>query len=164
MANSVAAFEARGGSVVINGQTITITIPQSDVQQYAMAGRKGYLYFLTKSTAQANSTVSNTATITHYVNGQPEVEDVEDSFEMPDWYVYVDGIPKGTIEVHKVVKDTTNPIAGVHFRVYKVDASHNRINNWYNGADYAEIVSGTDGVASIANLQDGTYEFARNPR
>ncbi|MGI6211952.1 MAG: Cna B-type domain-containing protein, partial [Anaerovoracaceae bacterium] len=70
-------------------------------------------------------------------------------------------LPKGTIQIAKVVNGTTDPIEGVTFRVYKVNSStdHTRVSGWYDGADYAEVVTDEDGIAAISDLEDGVYEI-----
>jgi hypothetical protein len=142
--------------------TITITISEEFVTEN-LNGTAAVLHFTTISTAEAGTRVSNTANWTYYENGSstPFEESHTGSLTIPSTSGSFSGLPKGTIRVSKVVKGTTDPIEGVTFRVYKLNSAsdHTRVSGWYNGADYAEITTDEEGIASIANLNDGVYEI-----
>jgi hypothetical protein len=141
-------------------KTITITIPASELN-----GDTGLVHFYTTTTAEAGETVSNSVTMkyteTNDGTSEPIEKDYTGSVTVPSSSGTISGVPKGTIQISKVVNGTTDPIAGIIFHVYKVNSSsdHTRVSGWYNGADYAEITTNKDGIASIANLTDGYYEL-----
>ena len=139
--------------------TVTVKIPANLVNGY-----RAHLRFSTTSTASVGHKVSNTTTYTYYENGSstPNGETHTGSVTVPSNSGTVSGVPKGTIKITKVVNGTTDPIANIYFHVYKVvsESDKTRVSGWYNGKDYAEIVTGKDGVATIENLEDGYYEIA----
>ena len=157
-------FNSLVGSFAYDESTnkVTITISEEFVTEH-MNGTAAVLHFTTTSTAEAGTRVSNTAKWTYHQNGgtTPYEESHTGSLTVPSTSGSVSGVPKGTIRVSKVVNGTTDPIEGVTFRVYKVNSSsdHTRVSGWYNGADYAEITTDENGIASIANLNDGVYEL-----
>lgn len=115
-------------------------------------------------TTTATSSVTNTATVTYSEtdsSSTAQSDEISATVTVSDASGTISGLPTGTIEVYKVVEGTTVPIEGVHFNVYKVvsETDHTRVTGWYDGADYAEIVTDEDGIASIANLNDGYYEI-----
>ena len=157
-------FNSLVGSFVYDESTntITITISEEFVTEY-MNGNAAVLHFTTTSTAEAGTEVSNTAYWTYYQNdaSTPYVESHTGIATVPSTSGSVSGLPKGTIQITKVVNGTTDPIEWVTFRVYKVNSStdHTRVSGWYDGADYAEVVTDEDGIAAISDLEDGVYEI-----
>ncbi|MGI6205626.1 MAG: Cna B-type domain-containing protein [Anaerovoracaceae bacterium] len=158
--DSLTNFNTGGRSIVYDKDTntITITIPADELN-----GLTGLVKFYTTSTAEANAKVSNTISMSHYENenSTPIADNYTANVTVPDSSGTISGVPKGTIQINKVVNGTTDPIEGITFRVYKVNSSsdHTRVSGWYNGADYAEITTDKDGIASIAGLTDGVYEL-----
>jgi hypothetical protein len=143
-------------------RTVTITISKEFVEE-RLNGTAAVLHFSTTSTAEAGSKVSNTAYWYYNENNSttPYEESHTGTATVPSTTGSVSGLPKGTIQVSKVVNGTTDPIEGITFRVYKVNSSsdHSRVSGWYNGEDYAEITTDEEGLASIADLTDGYYEL-----
>lgn len=161
-------------SYQLNGKKIIITIPEgyvSKLNNYSYTDSEGYSYtgpigvfftFYTTSEATAGKTVTNNITTSYQVSGETEkTEEQTGTATIPSSGGSITGAPQGTIWVHKVVNGTTDPIEGVHFRVYKVtDETGNTVQTgWYNNQDYVEIVSDSTGLASLANLDDGYYKI-----
>jgi hypothetical protein len=160
IAYTLDAFNSGDRSFTVDGNTITITIPASELNTPIT----GLVVFTTTSTAATGTSVENTATVTY-----KESSDTEETTDTDTASVTVigsdgevTGAAKGTIIIQKVVDGTTDPVSGVHFRVYKLSTagdSSTRISGWYDGADYVEIVSDENGIAEIDNLIDGYYEI-----
>ncbi|MGI6204233.1 MAG: SpaA isopeptide-forming pilin-related protein [Anaerovoracaceae bacterium] len=150
-------FNTGGRSFSISGNTITITIPASDLT----APITGLFVFTTTSTAGAGETVTNTATVNYSENSTEYTDTDSESIAAPLSNGTVTSSPLGSLEINKVISGTTDPVEGVTFRVYKVnsESDHTRISGWNDGADYAEVSTDEDGSASLADLTDGVYEI-----
>jgi hypothetical protein len=157
-------FNSLVGSFVYDESTNTITITISeDFVTNRLNGTAAVLHFSTTSTAEAGTKVSNTADWIYYENGSttPSEESHTGSLTVPSTSGTVSGVPEGTLQITKVVNGTTDPIEGITFRIYQVVSSDDktRVTGWYDGADYAEIVTGSDGIATLSGLEDGYYEI-----
>ncbi len=164
LAYSLDDFNARSGCSfsIDENNLLTITIPAKDIEEFAAAGKMGYIQFYTKAKSTRNNTVYNTAKILYSDgNGNSATKEYTASVAIPNSSGEISGVPQGTIKIYKTVKNSTDPIEGVTFRIYKVvsESDHSREQGWYNDADYAELVTDTDGVATITGLNDGYYEI-----
>ena len=163
--SSLDEFISGGRTFTVSGQTITITVPASDLiitnTDNTYEPRLGLIVFTTTSTAEAGSEVTNSATVTYTEDSVETTDSISGSVTVPSSGGTISGLPKGTIQVSKVVEGTTIPIEGITFRVYKLNSEEDstRVSGWYDGADYVEITSDSDGIASIADLEDGYYEI-----
>ena len=157
-------FNSKVGQFVYDdaSKTVTIKIPKSFVTEH-LNGTAAVLHFTTTSTAVAGTKVRNTATWEYYEDGSSDKknESHTGTLTVPTTSGTISGIPKGTIQITKVVNGTTDPIEGVTFRVYQVVTADetSRVTGWYNGSDYAEIVTGSSGIATLGQLNDGYYEI-----
>lgn len=76
-----------------------------------------------------------------------------------------EGVPKGMIRITKVVDGTTVPIEGVTFKVEKLDGENGSpVSGWYEDTDGSRkdsvsIKTDTNGIAELANLDDGYYQL-----
>ncbi|MBB5183373.1 SpaA isopeptide-forming pilin-related protein [Catenisphaera adipataccumulans] len=160
--NNLDDFKQEGRKIEIDetNHTITFTIPASELN-----GEYGELQFYTYTSASAGTTVANSIIMKHSETTDDTTTNYSDNYigraTVPDSGGSVNGQPTGKIQINKVVRDTTDPIAGVHFRVYQVrsEDDHTRVAGWYNGADHAEIVTDADGTAMLKGLNDGYYEI-----
>ncbi len=154
-----------GRSFTIEGNKITITVPASELN--ANGGQRGYITIKTLSTADPGAKVSNTVDMTWYEEGTttPYTDSFTGNVDVPSASGSIEGVERGTIQINKVVKGSTDPIEGIHFLIYKVtsETDTTRQTGWYNGEDYVEIVTNSEGIASIANLNDGYYEIVESP-
>lgn len=164
--NSVDELTTLGGSFSYNESTrkITCTFPGSwlntgitkDGTTYN-GPLKAILIYQTKTTGGIDDEghlYKNTAVVTN--NGQEMP--AEGNMRRPSASAGGSGIPMGTIQITKTVTNTTDPVPGVKFYVYKLDENGTEISGWYNGADYAEMTTGDDGIAKLSNLTNGKYK------
>jgi hypothetical protein len=170
---AIDAMESLGMTVTepsaSNSDTLSITIPGSAFSSAAYGSATEepvhvsvYYYADLTESYSGGETVSNTASFSEKLSdGTVNTMSATDSVIVPSSGAGIDGVPKGTLQIQKVVDGTAVPVEGVMFHVYKLNSetSGDYQTGWYNGADYAEITTDAEGEASLAGLDDGYYEI-----
>jgi LPXTG-motif cell wall-anchored protein len=109
--------------------------------------------------------LQNTMECTFTLGTDSEVNDDQPETHTANLYIPISstgaqGVPKGIIQITKVVDGTSVPISGVTFRAYKLDgAGGTRLTGWYGGSDYVEFTTDDSGIAISPQLDDGYYEI-----
>ncbi|MGI6003015.1 MAG: Cna B-type domain-containing protein [Lachnospiraceae bacterium] len=157
-------FNSGNRSFKIEGRKITITIPASDLNHVQPDGTVvpvcGEIDFYTKTTAAAGSRVDNTASVTYYddtTTTQPVNTTASGYAIVHNQGGTITGVPQGEIEIHKQVKGTTEPVAGVTFHIQKITSETDTTpdSSW----TAIDVTTDTDGVAKTAEgaCPDGWY-------
>ncbi|MGI6511943.1 MAG: prealbumin-like fold domain-containing protein [Catenisphaera adipataccumulans] len=163
--SSLETFTGAGHTWSYDESTRTLTITMKASILSADNGYNAIIVFTTDTdenyVVQGN-TIQNQVEMKYTTtSGSTESETHTKTVTIPTSSANINGLPKGTIQIHKVETGTDTPISDVTFRIYKVKsaADHTRVLGWYDGADYVDITTDSDGLATIAQLNDGVYEL-----
>jgi hypothetical protein len=147
-----------------SSSTLTVTISRSTASTYFV-----YFEFATSVSGASSlgASVTNAAIANYGTDGDAASDhSISETLSAPSSSAGSEADDLGTITVIKRVKDTTVPISGVSFRVYKLDGGGERVSSWYDSdddgiddADHATITTDPTGVASLSGLVDGYYEL-----
>ena len=147
---------------------LTITLPAS---AFKVDGKACQIHFgiLTDidATKVTDDQIRNAIVTTYTAEGEGEkTENHSSTLQYANSSAGAEGVPKGTIQITKVVNGTQIPINGVTFKVEKLTGENGTpVENWYtdaNGQKQSSVNITTDenDIARLADLDDGYYRLS----